>query len=225
MLRTLGEQIPGARGLFKRPIAAIAKDGTQGLFRKMAKHLDEQKGTAAVLTGEKVKDITKYKEGLTVTTANNKHEFDKVICAVPPQIVGSLMKFPKEENDLLQMTKYDPYYVGCIDPDHDLKPYYYQNLELNEGDPVQFSKRWDNSPIVAYGYNWKDADKVLSETTLEELRKELKTYCKDNMDINASADLPIHSLWDNYHPHVPIKAFQDAFLISWRRCKESMVST
>ncbi|GAX27485.1 hypothetical protein FisN_23Hh049 [Fistulifera solaris] len=217
LLRSLGEQIPVVKNFFKRPIAALAVDGTQGLFKKMAVSLNEKKAAAgqsvdAVLVGQKVTTMTRKNDKILVDTASGKqHTFDKVICAIPPDYVEKLFKFPEEESKLMKMIGYDPYFVACIDPDYNLERAYYQNLETLEDDPVQFSKRWTDSPIVAYGYNWKTAEKVLNKKNLEKLYCELSNYCKNNMNINSFSFLPNPALWETYHPNVPIEAYQDGY--------------
>ena len=222
LIRTIGEQIPLVCNLFERPIAALAKSGTQGLFKKMASELDRKKAAAlpggqkAVLEGEMVMKISKGlgdNGPLNVKTNNGDYQFDKVICAVPPNIAAKLVDFPPDLEALMMKTQYDPYFVGCIDPDHNLARAYYQNQELNHGDPVQFSKRWEDSPIVAYGYNWKDAREFQPDRTegWEYLDKKLQAYCKANMMINSYEHLPDRSVWQNYHPHVPIEMFQAGY--------------
>ncbi len=217
LLRSLGEQIPIVKNVFKRPIAALAVDGTQGLFKKMAVSLNEKKAAAgqsgdAVLLGQKVTAMTQKNGKIIVDTASGKkHTFDKVICAIPPDVVEKLFKFSEEESKLMKLIDYDPYFVACIDPDYNLERAYYQNLETLEDDPVQFSKRWTDSAIVAYGYNWKTADKVLNKENLAKLHCELSNYCKNNMNINSFSFMPNPALWETYHPNVPIEAYQDGY--------------
>jgi hypothetical protein len=53
------------------------------------------------------------------------YEFDKVIFALPPNMLGSLMDFPADEKALLQTMTYHQYGVGCIDPDSNIRRGYY----------------------------------------------------------------------------------------------------
>lgn len=221
MTRTIIEQIPILHYFWRRPIASLADNGTQSLFKKMADKIDakkaeKMKGAKAVLLGQKVESIEKKDPGqessqLFVKTNKESHVFDKVICAVPPNIVKDLVEFlPDEMKDLMKAFKYDPYFVSCIDPDYNLKTAYYQNQKLEPGDPVQFSKRWSNSPIVAYGYNWVEGSDFQpgNEVGGAVLEERLEAYLKANMKITSHTNLPGAKVWDNYHPHVPIKDFQ-----------------
>lgn len=115
--------------------------------------------------------------------------------------------------DLMNKFQYNPYYVGCIDPDYNLNPAYYQNQTLKPGEPVQFSKRWADSLIMAYGYNWVDASKLQpgNEVGEEILQQKMKTYLKDNMLTNSYTYLEGGKTWDNYHPHVPIEDYQAGY--------------
>jgi len=219
--RIIIEQIPLLRFFWKRPIASLADNGTQGLFKKMAEKIEEKKAETfpemkAILLGEKVESIWKKNPDqdsspLCVKSNKETHEFDKVICAVPPNIVKSLVTFlPLELKELMDKFKYNPYYVACIDPDYNLETAYYQNQELKPGDPVQFSKRWPSSPITAYGYNWVEESDFQpgNEVGAQILEEKLKVYLEANMRINSHTNLPGAVAWNDYHPHVPIEHFQ-----------------
>ena len=69
MRRTIIQQIPIVRCFWRRPIASLAINGTQGLFKKMADELDcaKAKKTSgenkkAILLSEKVTKISKVTE-------------------------------------------------------------------------------------------------------------------------------------------------------------------
>lgn len=227
MRRTIIEQIPLVRYFWKRPIASLAINGTQGLFEKMADELDRKKAQntsgeenqKAILLGEKVMKISKVTGEsssplLVETTKGTTHEFHKIICAVPPNVVAGFVDFlSKDVKDLMNKFKYDPYYVGCIDPDYNLNPAYYQNQTLKPGEPVQFSKRWANSPIMAYGYNWVESSEFQPGNVegQEKLNEKMKTYLKDNMLTNSYTYLEGGIDWENYHPHVPIEDYQAGY--------------
>eukprot|EP00565_Helicotheca_tamesis_P009464 CAMPEP_0185723812 /NCGR_PEP_ID=MMETSP1171-20130828/523_1 /TAXON_ID=374046 /ORGANISM="Helicotheca tamensis, Strain CCMP826" /LENGTH=466 /DNA_ID=CAMNT_0028391565 /DNA_START=73 /DNA_END=1473 /DNA_ORIENTATION=+ len=224
MRRTIIQQIPIIRLLWKRPVASLAVDGLQNLFQSMASELDEEKarktsgGNKAVLLGEKVIKISKVTEEnsppLLVETTKGTHKFDKIICAVPPNLVAGFVDFLSEDaKEHMMKFKYHPYYVGCIDPDHNLPAAYYQNQTLNPGEPVQFSKRWADSPIMAYGYNWVEESEFQPGNTQGEelLQEKMKTYLKENMLIDSYTCFKGGIAWNNYHPHVPIEDYQAGY--------------
>lgn len=105
LTRIVVEQIPFLGRFFNRPIAALAENGTQGLFRKVADRLKEQKdvvlpGQKAVLTGQEVKRIERISDAgpLVIHTTKDTHEVDKVICAVvnpkeQPEVEAILKKY------------------------------------------------------------------------------------------------------------------------------------
>ena len=73
--RTIVEQIPILCWFWRRPIASLAVNGTQDLFKKMADELDRKKATKslpelkAIKYGEKVQHISKVPGGLLVRTS------------------------------------------------------------------------------------------------------------------------------------------------------------
>ena len=218
--RTIVEQIPILRWFWRRPIASLAVNGTQDLFKKMADELDRKKAKSlpelkAIKCGEKVEQISKVPGGLSVRTSKGMYQFEKVICAVPPDVVASFTEFlPKEEKDLMMKTKYHPYYAGCLDPpSKNLGTAYYQNQDPEKGEPVQFSKRWADSPIMAFGYNFVDAPEFKRGNTSGEkyLQNKMKAYLKSNMLIDSYEYLPGGIAWNNYHPHVALQDFQAGY--------------
>jgi len=228
--RRIGIQfIPIVRSFWKRPIASLANNGIQSVFRKMANELDREKAEKlaglskqkkAVLTGEKVTNISKVAPDkspspLLVETTKGKHTFDRVICAVPADVVAGFVDFLSDDmKNHMKKIKYNPYYVGFIDkPKNNIKTGYYQNLILKPGEPVEFSKRWKDSAIMAYGYNYMDEAKFKpgNKQGSEDLKIEMKQYLKDNMRTDSYTYMQGGVDWENYHPHAPIKDLQTGY--------------
>lgn len=217
-VRNIVERIPFLKRVYKRPVAALAKSGTQGLFEKLAARLNEKKdnflpGQKAVLRGQEVRSIKRAGDNgpLVIQTSKDSHEVDKVICAVTPNVLVGMMDMSENEKELLQKIKFHSYWVGFLETDKNLARNYYQNLIMRKYEPVQFSKRWDNSSIIAYGYNWldaPDAERPFKQSVVEAV---LKQYLVDNMGITEYFHITKHRFWPTYHPHVSLKDFQDGY--------------
>jgi phytoene dehydrogenase-like protein len=238
MLRIMGSYIPIIKHLFKRPIASIAENGTQGLFKKLAAYLERAQGKQMVFTNHKVtkieRDNTKELGGIKVTINDlEEKEFDILIFSLTPSFMLKMMEgnqlSPKETN-LFNKFKFHTYYVSMLGTlnkgDNPLPAYYYNNIfpDIKDGkpepEPVQFSKRWDDTNLIARGYNWKLAD--IFNTNDPEKKKEaevvFKQFMKDRMEtpdfeyLNPSESYPtVDKYWGTYFPHVSIDEVQKGF--------------
>lgn len=218
LARIIAEEVPFLSYFFRRPIASLAKSGTQGLFEKMASRLDEQKreaypGQPCVYLNQEVFQI--HRESgtttLTVKTSSDSYEFDKVIFGIPPGLVAGIMELPSDEKDLFMKMRYHSYWVGCLEFDRNMPKNYYQNLIMKDDEPVQFSKRWENSSVIAYGYNWLDAREAEDPTTQPKMEEVLKNYVKDSFLVESYAHMEKSRFWPLYHPHVPIEEFKAGY--------------
>ncbi len=238
MLRILGSKIPIVKNLFKRPIAAIAEDGTQGLYKKLAAYLNRSQKEQMVFTNQKVTKISRDNQkktgSITITINDNKEqEFDVLIFGLPPVFMLKMMEheqLSEKEISLFSKFKFHPYYVSMFETIHHesnpLPKYYYNNIfpdTLNgktQPEPVQFTKRWDDTNLIARGYNWELA-KIFDSNDPEKLKNiedVFKTFMKERMEVpeyklmESSKIYPIvDKYWDTYFPHVSIEDLRNGF--------------
>lgn len=225
--------------MFKRPIASIAEDGTQGLFKKLAAYLDRLQKEQLVYTNQNVtkilRDDTKKTGRIKVTINDTEQkEYDTLIFAAPPKFILDLMdknQLSEKEMKLFSKFKFHPYYVGMFGTlgkgGNPLPAYYYNNIypdTYKNGDPkpepVQFTKRWDDTNLIARGYNWELANVFDSDDSPQrkELEKVFATFMKERMEtpdfefLKPSLKYPVvDKNWKAYFPHVSIEDVQDGF--------------
>lgn len=237
MMRILGYSLPIIKSLYKRPVAAMAVDGTQGLYKKLAAYLElkqqDHQSTPLINRNQHVNKISRKDGQIRVYTNDGiEYEFDKLIVAIPPGILLKLMEeeLSEKEIELFSKFSYHPYYVGAFRTENNqedpLGKYYYQNIYPDEKDgkvepePVQFTKRWEDTNIVARGYNWEQAGKFNSPDSgpREKLEKVFREFMKERMGVpdyellQPTECAPIvDKYWPTYFPHVSIEEFQAGF--------------
>ncbi|MEO1273372.1 MAG: FAD-dependent oxidoreductase, partial [Myxococcota bacterium] len=231
MLRILGGQIPIVKHLFKRPIAAMAVDGTQGLFKKLAAYLDARSDTPVVHVNKEVTRIEPTDDGTVTLTVNDSetHTFDALIVAIPPNLLLELMDeqdLSEGQRELFPKFQFHPYYVGTFETlDQEESPLpkaYFNNIwpdkqgDKEEPEPVQFTKRWDDTNIVARGYNWNYADDFPRGDTAR-IEEVFKTFMQARMNVSKFRLLDEDKYWPTYHPHVTMEDLQAGFYDTFDR--------
>eukprot|EP00475_Leptophrys_vorax_P022064 TRINITY_DN2_c0_g2_i1.p1 TRINITY_DN2_c0_g2~~TRINITY_DN2_c0_g2_i1.p1 ORF type:complete len:467 (-),score=123.89 TRINITY_DN2_c0_g2_i1:51-1451(-) len=221
-IRVLGEEIPILKRFFKRPIAAMAVNGTQGIFKKLAFLIDQRQRKS---TGKQLlfcnSELTKIelRDGKVIVSVNDKEDyaFDKLIVTIPPDNLLRLMPaLGAQEKQLFSKILYRPYWVGNFEvKDVQLPHHYFQNLSP-EGDLelVQITKRWNDSDVCARGYIDEPCDLISSgdAAKVERVEKEFRRFMKERMGVSdVATEGYACKFWENYYPHVSLTDFQAGF--------------
>ncbi|KAI0559204.1 Adrenodoxin reductase [Gracilaria domingensis] len=177
---------------FERPVAALALNGTQGLFKNMATWVSAQKesvypGSPAVLTGQTVTSVVPQGDTVQVHAAE-------------------MMELDEQWNSLFRKIRYHPYWVGCLEMfDQTLDLGYFQNEKLGPYEPAQFSKRYQEGEVIAYGYNHNYAEDAAQDPR-PEIDSTLTRYLSENMAVSRGG----YGLSPDGHRAVHWDPFRDA---------------
>ncbi|KAI0560724.1 Adrenodoxin reductase [Gracilaria domingensis] len=201
---------------FPRPVAAFPVNGTQTLFKNMAARISAQKeivhpGSPAFLIGRNVTKVVPQGNTLEVHVGATNMTFDKVICAIPPNLVAEIMELDVQWYTLFKQIKYHPYWVGVMDMlDQTLPQGFYQNEELGSYEPAQFSMRYLNNEVITYGYNYNYA-RDAAENPRPEIDSTLTRYMNEEMGVKQFDAVDLTKYWENYYPHVSLEEFRSGY--------------
>jgi len=216
-LRIIADKIPLANKFIKRPIASISMDGTQGLYKRIAnlikKSLPEEE---VFFLNQNIKKIYKNGDSLNIesidgdTNLQRTFVFDKLIFAVPPKELIHYKIFENQDEELIREIQYKKYFVGLLEVEKNKLPRsYFQNLMPKKIEPLQFTKRWVDSTVIARGYNFDVFQENDSKKIREDVEKEFSVFMKDRMSIGYNIIGDQNILWSTYYPHVALKAYQE----------------